>query len=77
MTVKRIAQRVRRKYLHTLVRMRAFWERRTHRERLWIVIGMLLLFAALDIWQLCTAWDRPVSTEHIQSINTIGKDGRE
>ncbi|MCD8273642.1 MAG: hypothetical protein LUC96_01430 [Alistipes sp.] len=77
MTVKRIAQRVRRKYLHTLVRMRAFWERRTRRERLWIVIGMLLLFAALDIWQLCTAWDRPVSTEHIQSINTIGKDGRE
>lgn len=77
MTVRHIGQRVRRRYLHTLAQVRAFWERRTRRERLWIVIGMLLLFAALDIWQLCTAWDRPVSSEHIQSINTIGKDGRE
>ncbi len=77
MTVKCIAQRVRRKHLHMLAQVRTFLERRTRRERLWIVIGMLLLFEALDIWQLCTAWDRPVSTEHIQSINTIGKDGRE
>lgn len=77
MTVKRIAQHVRRKYLHTLAQVRTFLERRTRRERQWIVIGMLLLFAVLDIWQLCAAWDRPVSTEHIQSINSIGKDGRE
>ena len=77
MIVKRIAQHVRRKYLHTLAQVRAFLERRTRRERLWIVIGMFLLFAALDIWQLCAAWDCPVFTEHIQSINTIGKDGRE
>lgn len=77
MTVRRIGRRVRRRYLHTLAQVRAFLERRTRRERLWIVIGMLLLFAVLDIWQLCAAWDRPVSTEHIQSINSIGKNDRE
>lgn len=53
------------------VKVKAFLDRRTQRERLWIIVGMLVIFAVLDIWQLIDglSTERPQKQmEHIQSI---------
>lgn len=52
MTAKRILLMPRIWIRRSKAKVKAFLDRRTQRERLWIIVGMLVIFAVLDIWQL-------------------------
>lgn len=71
MTAKRILLMPRIWIRRSKAKVKAFLDRRTQRERLWIIFGMLVIFAVLDIWQLIDglSTERPQKQmEHIQSI---------
>ena len=71
MTAKRILLMPRIWIRRSKAKVKAFLDRRTQRERLWIIVGMLVIFAVLDIWQLIDglSTERPQKQmEYIQSI---------
>ena len=52
-----------------LGRLKNYLEQRTPRQRLYIVLTALLLFAAVDIWMIVSSLSghsRPLVTEHIE-----------
>lgn len=53
----------------TLGRLKNYLEQRTPRQRLYIVLTALLLFAAVDIWMIVSnlsGHSRPPRVEHIE-----------
>ena len=71
MTAKRILLMPRIWIRRSKAKVKAFLDRRTQRERLWIIVGMLVIFAVLDIWQLIDGLSterQQKQMEHIQSI---------
>ena len=71
MTAKRILLMPRIWIRRSKAKVKAFLDRRTQRERLWIIVGMLVIFAVLDIWQLIDglSTERPQKQmEHILSL---------
>lgn len=74
MTAKRILLMPRIWIRRSKAKVKAFLDRRTQRERLWIIVGMLVIFAVLDIWQLIDglSTERPQKQmEHIQSTRWL------
>ena len=68
MTAKRILLMPRIWIRRSKAKVKAFLDRRTQRERLWIIVGMLVIFAVLDIWHGLSTERPQKQMEHIQSI---------
>lgn len=58
------------------MKLRFFLNRRTRREKLWILVGVLVLFAALDIWQLYRGCTTKFETGHIEPLKSKNYVGR-
>ena len=70
MSVRRLSLRIRLLRFRATSALRSYLDRRTHRQRICIVIGMLLLFAAADLWLIVKAvFSDGNAIEHIQPFN--------
>ena len=68
MTVKRVLQLTSLYVRWSRIKLVSFLNRLSQRQRLWVLICMLVLFAAIDIWQLYRGCTKAVQIEHIEPI---------
>lgn len=68
MTANKIIPWMRSKGKHLTGRLRNYLERRSQRQRFWIILAMLAAFAALDVCVIARSYYR-IHTEHIQFFN--------
>lgn len=70
MSVRRLSLRIRVLRFRATFALRSYLESRTLRQRICIVIGMLLLFAVADLWLIVKAvFSDGNAIEHIQPLN--------
>lgn len=70
MNGKRLPSRIRVLRFRATSALRSYLDRRTLRQRVCIAIGMLLLFAAADLWLIVKAvFSDGSAIEHIQPFN--------
>lgn len=70
MNGKRLSLRIRMLRFRATSALRSYLDRRTLRQRVCIAIGMLLLFAAADLWLIVKAvFSDGSAIEHIQPFN--------
>jgi len=70
MNGKRLSLRIRVLRFRATSAFRSYLDRRTLRQRVCIAIGMLLLFAAADLWLIVKAvFSDGSAIEHIQPFN--------
>mgnify|MGYP007000473768 CR=1 FL=1 len=55
------------------MKLKYFLNRFSQRQRLWILVGVFVLFAALDFWQLYRGCSAALQIEHIESVEPIKK----
>lgn len=68
MTVREILMLPYERYEQGVAALKSFLDRRTQRERFWIVVVMFVLFAAAAVWQFIYAWTSENTITHIQSL---------